>query len=203
MRRKGVIINMASRKLVAVVVGVLLVGGTLTGGVVAAQHREVLSPEELDASLQNEPLVRVADITADRGLPARGVFIQQSEAGLLCLWDAPSATSPARQGGCNPADDPLGGKKVMASFAYEGGPVVGDVKDARLIGLAAPDASAVEVIMSDGTHRKLKLHKASAAALLAFGHRFNRGEIRRGVTPTAVVASNDAGVEIGRQATGF
>jgi hypothetical protein len=37
----------------------------------------------------------------------------------------------------------------------------------------------------------------------AFGHRFSRGELRRGVTPVAVVAFDQNGNEIDRQETGF
>jgi hypothetical protein len=195
----------SSRKLILVLIGFLLGGGVLAGGVVAAQWREPMSPAELDAALREATLVKVADIPGEGDLAARGVFIQPTSAGLICLWDAPSATSLARQGGCNPSDDPLGGKKLMASFAYEGGPAVEDVKDARLIGLAALDVTSVEVVMSDGTRRKLTLRKvpASAGEFRVFGHRFNRGELRGGATPTAVVALSEIGAEIDRQATGF
>jgi hypothetical protein len=197
--------NLTSRRSLLVLIGALVGGVLLAGGVVAAQLRDPASPEALDAALRNAPLVKVADIPAEHDLAGRGVFVQPTPAGLLCLWDAPSATSLARQGGCNPADDPLGGKKLMASLAYEGGPAVGEVTDARLIGLTALDVSAVEVVMSDGTRRNLKLRRVPAGAgeFRAFAHRLGRGELRRGVSPTAVVALNDAGVEIDRQATGF
>lgn len=197
--------NVTSRRWIVLIVGALLVGGALAGAVVGAQFREVLSPEELDAALRKDALIRVADISADRGLPGRGVFAQPTSNGLLCLWDAPSATALARQGGCNPADDPFGGRQMTFSFAYEGGPAIDNVTDARLVGLTSSQVSAVEVIMSDGSRRKVALHKTPKAVgeFHAFGHRFGRGEIRRGVTPTAVVALNEAGTEIDRQATGF
>jgi hypothetical protein len=94
---------------------------------------------------------------------------------------------------------------MMVSFAYEGGPAVQDVKDARLIGLTSLDAVTVQVLMSDGTRRNVTLRGASVGAgeFRAFGYRFNMGQIRRAVTPTAVVALNGAGREIDRQATGF
>ena len=48
-------------------------------------------------------------------------------------------------------EDPLGGSELSASLAYEGGPAVEDVQDARLIGLASWDVATVQLLMSDGT----------------------------------------------------
>jgi len=72
------------------------------------------------AALAAVVVQKVAEVSAAPGLAARGVFLQPTSAGFLCLWDAPSAVSLARQGGCNPADDPLAGKRMMISFAYAG-----------------------------------------------------------------------------------
>lgn len=191
------------RRWSALAIGVLA-GGTLAGGVVAAQFRDAASLEELDASLRDDPLVRIADIPAANGLPSRGVFVQSTAAGFVCLWDAPSAGASKRQGGCNSADDPLGGRKLFISFAYDGGPAVADIRDARLIGLASADVAAVKVVMSDGTARNMPLRTAALAGrrYLAFGYRVSQGDLRREVTPRAVLAVNGAGEEIDRQATG-
>lgn len=196
--------HVRSRRSILLFIGLLLGGGVLAGGIVAAQFRELATPEELDAALRDAPMVKVADIPGGRGLSGRGVFVQSTSTGLLCLWDASSAATLARQGGCNSQDDPLGGQKLFVSFAYDGGPAPTDVTDARLIGLASMDVSAVDVLMSDGTRRKISLRRASIGAdeYHAFGHRVNKADLRKGVTPTAVIALNEAGQEIDRQATG-
>jgi hypothetical protein len=183
---------------------VVIAGGVLVGAVVAAQFRSGPTQQQLNA-IASDPLVMVEDLPATAGLPARGVFVQPSAGGLFCLWDAASAVSRDRRGGCNRADDPLGGRKIMIGFAYDGGPDVATVTDARLIGLTRPEVAGVQVVMSDGTRRMVQLHRTpkSVGDFQAFGVRFGRGELRRGVTPTAVVALDGAGSEIDRQATGF
>ena len=193
-----------TRRWAVVGLGALL-AAVLAGGVVAAQFRGFDDPEKLFAAIREDPLVRVADIAAAGDAPSRGVFVQVTSTGHFCLWDAPSADSRRRQGGCNSADDPLGGRPLSISFAYEGGPAVADVRDARLVGLAAADVAAVSVVMSDGTRRGITLRKASVGAdqYLAFGYRVSQGDLRRGVTPMAVLAFSGNGAEIDRQATGL
>lgn len=174
----------------------------LAGGVVAAELRRSATPEGLDAEIRDAEMLRVADIPAAEGAPARSVFVQKTAGGLLCLSDAAAGGGG---GGCNTAADPLGGRQMFMSFAYEGGPSVSDVKDARLIGLVSLGGAAVEVLMSDGTRRtvKLKAAKVDGRELRAFGYRFKRSDLRRDIAPTAVVALDAAGREIDRQATGF
>src|SRR5512143_1056891 len=129
---------------------VVLAAAFLAGGVVAGQFRAV-DPSTFRADLATGTPVRVADVPAQGDRPARGVFAAVTEGGQFCLWDAPSPDSLRRQGGCNAASDPLGGSVLSASLAYEGGPAIEDVHDARLIGLAARTVERVEVLMSDGT----------------------------------------------------
>jgi hypothetical protein len=150
-------------------------------------------------------MIRLDDIAAGNGLPARGVFAQITSIGQFCLWDAPSSSSKAKGGGCNPVDDPLGGHPLSASFAYDGGPAPADVKDARLIGLVASNVARVEVVMGDGSRLKLMLRHVPEPVgdFFVFAHRFGRGQLAHGVTPTAVVALDADGNEIDRQATGF
>ena len=181
--------------------------GVLAGGVVGAQVEGPLS-EDVAASLRTAPLTKVADITAANGLEARGVFVQPAASGLLCLWDAPSATSLTRLGGCNRSSDPLGGKKMTISFSQDGGPALSDVKDARIIGLTSIDVAAVQVLMTDGTRRDVKLKRTPAIArvagsYLAFGYRLKQSDLRQAVGPAAVVALDATGQEIDRQQTGF
>jgi len=176
----------------------------LASSVVAGQFHGP-DPEAFHAGLATGEIARVADIAAGDGLPGRGVFVQSTDTGQLCLWDAPSAASQQRQGGCNSVDDPLGGSAVSASLAYEGGPAVEDVQDARLIGLASRDVATVQVLMSDGTQREVRLRKAMLGSdeYWAFGYRFKKSDLRGGVGPTAVVARAATGDEIARQLTGI
>ena len=193
-----------SRNWIAVV-GAVVAGGVFAGAVIAAQLDERGIPQDLEASLRSDPLVQVADIPADGGLGQRGVFVQQTSAGFLCLWDAPNASSRARQGGCNDVDDPFGGRDLFLSLAYDGGPAVADVRDARLIGLVPAEVREVAVLMSDGSRRRVNLRKASIGddSYRAFGYRFRSSDLRRGIEPTAVLALDDAGEEVDRQPTGF
>jgi len=176
----------------------------LASSVVAGQFRGP-DPEAFHAGLATGEIARVADIAASDGLPGHGVFVQATDTGQLCLWDAPSASSKQRQGGCNSFDDPLGGSPLSASLAYEGGPAVEDVRDARLIGLASRDVATVQVVMSDGTQREVRLRKTMLGSdeYRTFGYRFKKSDLRGGVGPTAVIARAATGDEIARQSTGI
>lgn len=176
----------------------------VASSVVAGQFRSP-DPEAFHVGLATGEIARVADIAAGDGLPGRGVFVQATDTGQICLWDAPSASSQQRQGGCNSVDDPLGGSALSASLAYDGGPAVEDVRDARLIGLASRDVATVQVLMSDGTQREMRLRKAMLESdeYRAFGYRFKRSDLRGGVGPIAVIARTATGDEIARQSTGI
>jgi hypothetical protein len=150
-------------------------------------------------------MVRVADIASADGAAARGVFVQRTSTGLVCLTDAQSAGDASRGGGCNAAADPLGGKELFISFAYEGGPSVAEVKDARLIGLVSTNVSTVEILMDDGSRRSARLRDARVGdeTYRAFGYRIRKADLRRSVSPAAVIALDEADQEIDRQPTGF
>ena len=170
----------------------------------AGQFRAV-DAGSFGADLATGEITRVADIAAADGLPARGVFVQATRGGQICLWDALSASSPQRGGGCNAADDPLGGSQISASLAYDGGPTDESVRDARIAGLVEGDVAAVEIVMTDGTRRGVRLTgtKLGSMDLKAFGYRVRKLDLRRGVGPEAVVALDASGAETSRQATGF
>ena len=59
--------------------------------------------------------------------------------------------------------------------------------------------------MSDGTVRavKLKRTKAGSNEFQAFGYRFKKQDLRNRIGPTAIVAFDANGVELGRQPTGI
>jgi hypothetical protein len=191
-----------------VLVGVLAIVGIAAGGVVAAQLGPSPDVAELQAAIEKDALVRVVDIPASSTAPARGVFVQFTSTGHLCLWEAPSATSRERGGGCNSADDPLAGRELTVSLGYDGGPSINAVSDARLMGLVSARVAAVQVLMSDGTRRNVPLRRVPVVSLQGsgysvFGYRFPRMDFERRIGPTAVVALDASGKEIDRQTTGF
>ena len=193
----------ASRKrrwLVALVVVVVV--GAVASAVVASSFDDGSS---LTAAIDEAPLTRVADIAADDGGPALGVYAQLTDTGHLCVWEAPFATSRQRGGGCNTVDDPLNGRPVSFTLSYDGGPATVDVRNATLFGLALDEVASVRVLMSDGSWQAVKLRKTKVGAdeFKAFGLRLKTAVLKKGIEPTAVVAFDASGVELGRQATGI
>jgi hypothetical protein len=193
------------RRRPAIVISILvLAAAVLATGVVAGQFRGA-DPASFHAALATGEITRVADIGASDGFSGRGVFLQTTDTGQVCLWDAVSERSMQRGGSCSPADDPLGGSAISASLAYEGGPAIDGVQDARLIGLASSDVEDVTVLMSDGTSRRMILKEAKVAsdAFQVFGYRIKRSDLRKGVGPTAIIAFDASGAELARQPTGI
>jgi hypothetical protein len=190
-----------NKRWVAVVVGVVA-AGILASAVVAESFDD---GRDLVAAIDEAPLTRVADVPAGDGLSGRGVFVQVTETGHVCVWEAASATSRERGGGCNSADDPLNGRPLSFTLGYDGGPALGDVKSATLVGLASSEVARASVLMSDGSSREISLKKTKVAGddYRAFGYRFKKADIRNGIGPTAVVAFDLGGTEIDRQPTGF
>jgi hypothetical protein len=190
------------RRLWTVAVAVMLIGGALASAVVA---RSFDDGSTLTAAIEEAPLVQVADVTAAEGAPALGVYAQLTTTGHLCVWEAPSATSRQRGGGCNTVDDPLNGRPVSFTLSYDGGPATVDVRSATVFGLALSSVASVRVVMSDGSWRAVKLKKATIGSdeFRAFGYRFKKSDLKKGIGPIAVVSFDANGAEIGRQATGI
>ena len=200
--RKGVRhMNRALRVWLAVGLVVLL-AGSLAGAVVAYRADD---GSELTAAIGEDPLVRVAEIASADGAPGKGVYVQLTRTGHLCVWEAPSATSRERGGGCNTVDDPLNGRPMSFTLSYDGGPAVADVRAASLFGLALTEVSRATVLMSDGSSREIRFRDVDIAGddYRAFGFRFKNADLRKGVGPTAVIAIDEAGTEIDRQMTGI
>ena len=181
---------------------VAAVGAALASAVVASSFDDGSS---LTAAIDEAPLVRVADIEADEGAPALGVYTQLTDTGHVCVWEAASATSRQRGGGCNTVDDPLNGQPVSFTLSYDGGPAPVDVRSATVFGLALSEVAGVRILMSDGSWRAVKLKKARVGAdeFKAFGYRFRKSDLKSGNGPVAVVAFAVGGAEIGRQTTGI
>ncbi len=180
----------------------LLAAGVLASAVVASRTDD---GSELIAAVGEAPLTQVADIAASGGAPARGVFVQVTGTGHLCVWEAPSARSRERGGGCNTLDDPLNGQALSATLSYDGGPEAADVRSAVVFGLTAPEVARAILVMSDGSSRAIRLRPARAGEhdFKAFGYRLRRSDLERGIGPEAIVALDGTGTEMGRQQTGF
>lgn len=182
-------------------IGVVL-AGALASVVIASRFDD---GSELVASIDEAALTRVADVEAADGAPGLGVYVQVTTTGHLCVWEAPSATSRERGGGCNTADDPLNGNALSATLSYDGGPAIFDVDRASAFGLADAQVVRIAVLMSDGSTRKVKLEKAKVGSdeFQAFGYRFKKADLKKGIGPTAIVAFDASGNELGRQPTGI
>lgn len=188
-----------------VVASVLVAAGALAGGVIAGRMVWMDDAATLDRARAAAPAVRLAEISGMDGKSSRGVFGQLTSTGHFCLSDAPLDAPLMGGGGCNSASDPLGGSAISASLAYDGGPTIESVKDARLIGLASAGTATVRVLMSDRTFRSVELKKAKVGSdeFQAFGYRFKNADLKRRIGPTAIVAYDAGGAEIGRQPTGI
>jgi len=194
---------------VFVVAGVLCTVALALGGIASGLHRAAGTPSATPDIRGNAGAVQqVAQFAADGGRPVRQVVLQRTPDGYLCVWDSPDGTADHGVGGCNPADDPLAGHKLFVSLAYDGGPAVSTVRDARLSGLAAADVASARVVMSDGSMRPIALSPRSTRALAGqdyrpFAYRVRQADLVHGIGPTAVVALDERGRVIDRQATGI
>jgi hypothetical protein len=180
----------------------VLVAGALASAVVASRTDD---GSDLIAAIDEAPLTQVATIDAADGAAELGVFVQTAKTGHVCVWEAPSATSRERGGGCNTADDPLNGSAISATLSYDGGPGISSVKSATLFGLAAAEVAQVAVLMTDGGSRAVTLKKTKVGSdeFRAFGHRIRKSDLKKGIGPIAIVAFDANGVELGRQPTGI
>lgn len=193
------------RRLAAVTAVTALAACVVVGGLVAGRELWTDEAVELDLALAQTPAVRLAEVPSGDGLPARGVFAQVTPNGLLCVLDAPLAAPTMGGGGCNPADDPFGGRSMSATLAFDGGPSLESVSDARVAGIASVETASIRIQMSDGSWRAVKLKKARIGSdeYQAFGYRFRKADLKRGVSPVAIVAFDADGAEIDRQTTGI
>lgn len=197
---------MSTRRIrVVAAVSAITVAGALAGSVVAGRMAWMDDGARLDSAIAAAPSVKVAEIAAADGKSARGVFVQTTSTGHVCVSDAPLDAPLMGGGGCNRVDDPLGGGELSASLAFDGGPAIETVTDARLIGLASSGTASIRILMSDGSSRDVKLRRAKVEGdeFQAFGYRFRRSDLRKGTGPVAVVALDAGGAEIDRQTTGI
>lgn len=198
---------MRTKKLFLVLAALAVLGLAL-GGIANGVFRNADSPSAFpDVHSPASRLATVARFPSEPGSPERQVVLQRTPDGYLCLWDSPDATARLGVGGCNPASDPLAGHELFVSLAYDGGPAVDTVRDARLSGLLAAHVDRVQVLMSDGSTRRVALSSAPTRSVAdtdyrSFAYRIRQSDLRRGVTPVAVLALDATGAEIDRQTTG-
>lgn len=147
---------------------------------------------------------KIAAFPAQPGRADAAVYLARRADGFMCLNSA-AADTASFGGGCNPAGDPLGGKPLMVLFAYDGGPAVETVTDARLYGLVDHSVKEVTVEMTDGSTRPVRLSANDVGGMpyRVFAERVSMRDLKAAITPTAVVAYDATGREIARQATGF
>jgi hypothetical protein len=194
-----------TRNRFAVIVAVAL-GGVVAGAAVGKSlwfpsgKQQNVRVQEMRTAV-GHPVVAFA---RQAGRPDMNVLLSRLSDGSYCLDDAEVGQS-ASAGACNPADDPLGGKPFLVVFAYDGGPEVSSVQDARLYGLVRSDVSTLEAAMTDGSTVQLRLsaHEVGGTPFRAYAYRVPASDLKRGITPVAVIARDGARTELARQATGL
>ncbi|MDX6515437.1 MAG: hypothetical protein QOH73_1103 [Gaiellaceae bacterium] len=139
----------------------------------------------------------IASFKAANGISHDAVLGSSSDSKKICLLDVNLATGD-EAGGCNPTDDAFGGRRFLMSLSYDGGPAIGSVRNAHIIGLAASDVASVAIVSSDGARKDVALNASGA-----FVYVVPPGELKRGVQPVAVVAYDASGKQVDRQATGI
>jgi hypothetical protein len=197
------ITELSKRRIVAVVATCVAIGtasGIGATAIFGSSHaRSGISPAAVQAALADGKKVEVARYPSAPGLEDRSLFLAQAD-GFICLWDAVDAAHEGG-GGCNFANDPFGGKKMMFSLGWDGGPSLSSVSNGRLGGLVAPDVDRVYLELSDGSRRPIRLTNASPYR--AFAYRISKADARPESQPVAVVAVDASGRQIDRQPTGF
>jgi hypothetical protein len=195
-------------RFVIVVLAVAALGLAL-GGVASGVFRAAGTPSATpDVHSSGSRAQSVGRFQAEDGTADRQVVLQRTPDGYLCVWDSPDASAEHGVGGCNSAADPLAGRKLFASLAYEGGPTATTVHDARLSGMVAAEVASAELVMSDGSTRRIALVAASTRGVAGkdyrvFAYRIRQSDLRRGVTPVEIVVRAADGEVVDRQTTGI
>jgi hypothetical protein len=128
----------------------------------------------------------------------RGLYVTKTEDGsMICIWDT-NLFNGRKGGGCNPSADFFAGRAFAMSLAYDGGPDVAGVTDARIVGVVTDEVARLDVVNSSGTNRRVAI-----TADRGFAYVVPPGELKRGVGPEAVIAYDRDGHVIDRQITGI
>ena len=192
-----------------VVAGAVCVAGLALGGIASGLHRAAGTPSAApDVRADASTVEQVAQFAPEGGRAARQVVLQRTPDGYVCVWDSPDGAVEHGVGGCNPATDPLAGHEVFVSLAYDGGPAVTAVHDARLSGLVAADVASARLVMTDGSTRPILLSPRSTRAVAGkdyrpFAYRVRRSDLESGIGPVAVLVLDARGKVIDRQVTGI
>ena len=181
----------------AAVVGVAAVCGVLAGSVFGRSAASSTGPSAAVASVQ------VASYSSDSKY---GAWITRTADGKACLLDGPKVGAGAG-GGCNPRGSALAGRQELALFSFEGGPALGSITGARVVGLVTARVSRIAVVFSDGSTRNLPLvdrhtDRVLPANYRVFAAEFDVAALRAGVAPRDIVAFAASGKELQRQDIG-
>jgi hypothetical protein len=126
------------------------------------------------------------------------VYIAKTADGsMTCIWDTDRLRG-FKGGGCNDSRDFFAGRPFVMSLAYDGGPSVEKVSDARIVGVVTDRVARVEVLNSAGEATAVQLTTDRA-----FAHVVPVNELQRGISPVAVIAYGSDGSELDRQTTGI
>ena len=195
------------RAVVAALAVAVLAGGTVIavaatrGGEPRAFDRRQTAADALPAAairfLHPGESRRVADFASSGG-SAHAVFVNRSgDDTQICVWDT-DLESAEQSGGCNPAASFFGSHAFTLGLAYDGGPAITAVRDARIVGLVTDAVTTLEVAFSDGSSRRVVITRDRA-----FAYVVPILLLRRGIGPVAVAARDQTGAVIDRQVTGI
>lgn len=118
----------------------------------------------------------------------RAVFLTRTRDGrLICLRDT-NLRNGEQGGGCNSASDFFAGRELQINLAFDGGPSVEDVTDARIVGVVTERVARVEIMNWNG-----EIGSVAITPDRGFAYVVPRAELRNGVQPTDVVAYDTGG----------
>lgn len=178
---------MATAVLLTALAGVL--AGTATGvmktGIIAFSR----APDSSDSLpllsvLRTGESRRIADFADGDVSDARAVFVSRATEGgeeMVCLWDT-NLLNGHQGGGCNYAYDPFGGRRMMVSLAFDGGPALETITEARIIGLVDPAVVSVGILQANGKTTDVRLSPDRAFAVA-----YTQSDILHGRAPVAVI----------------
>lgn len=140
---------------------------------------------------------RIATFASANGAP-HAVFTNRSKDDTqICVWDT-DVTSGAQSGGCNPTANFFAGHAFTLSLAYDGGPAITTVRNARIVGIVTDAVATLEVVYADGTAKQIAITRDRG-----FAYTVPNELPRRGVGPVALIARSASGAVLDRQVTGI
>ena len=140
---------------------------------------------------------RIATFSSANDTPHSVFMTRSKDDTQICVWDT-DVTSGAQSGGCNPTANFFAGHAFTLSLAYDGGPAITTVRDARIVGVVTDAVATLEVVYADGTEKQIGLTRDRG-----FAYTVPNGLLHRGVGPVALVARSASGAVLDKQVTGI